>query len=117
MKKKIQEQVLKDLKKKWSNESQIGYSELAIMDAISRTRELMKKDTDEVVEILNKIHLEKLSKQKADFRKMIEDFEYNSAYLEKGIIDLEKTSIIEDAIVSFKEELLAKLGDDKEKTR
>ena len=40
--KNIQEQVLKKVKRLWSNESQIGFSELAMRDAISMTEELMK---------------------------------------------------------------------------
>lgn len=112
MKNKIQEQVERDIKDTWSNESQIGYSELAIIDAISRTRELMKKDTDEVVEILNKIHLEKLSKQKANFRKMIED--EIKERKECSCCKRESGKCIE--FFHFTK-LLAKLGDDKEKTR
>ena len=42
---KIEEKVMKKINKKWSNKSQIGYSELAMIDAIKETIEQIKNGT------------------------------------------------------------------------
>ena len=80
-KEKIQSQVLKDVRKVWSDKTQIGFSELAMQKAISRTIELMEEDKSEYLRGFNareksadKIIKEIRKQDKADFKKMIEEF-------------------------------------------